>query len=198
MSQRTVSNQTRGTKYHGYHQDSLLDIFLALGILFATAAFSAGMFWLIAILPVVFSLLWISSRQSITSPSLARSSSFATRSGNKQPVFTLLTILGVVSFVLGAVVFWMFTTDNTPAGLREWFQQNLVLGAWVFGGLLLGLIALLAHLPRYYFYALLVLALGIGGPLLGFQTVLYIVGIAFVMLMVGLLNLFYAFWTRQR
>lgn len=198
MSQRTVSNQTGGIMYHRYHQDGLLDIFLALGIMFATVAFSAGMFWLVAILPVVFSLLWASSRQSITASRLAMSSPAASRAGKNQHVFILLTILGLVSFILGAVMFWMFATDNTPAGLREWVRQNLVLIAWVFGGFLLGLIALLARQPRYYFYALLALAAGMGGPLLGFQPAMYVVGLAVLMLVVGLLTLLHFFRTHPR
>jgi len=198
MSQKIISNQTSGTKYHGFHQDGLLDIALAVGILFAMAAFSAGLFWLVAILPVFFSLLWALARQSITARRLTGSSPTDTRAGKIQSVFIMLTILGVVTFILGVVVFWMFATDNTPAILREWIRQNFVLVAWIFGGFLLGLIALLARLPRYYGYALLALAAGTGGPLLGFQPELYMAGIAVLMLVVGLLTLLHSFRTHPR
>lgn len=197
MSQRIVSNQTRGTMYHGY-QDGLLDIFLALGILFATAAFSAGLFWLVAILPVVFSLVWVKARQSTIAPRLAGGIPASTRSGKSRLVFALLSILGVFAFALGVVMFWMFATDNTPIGLREWVRQNFVLICWVFGGLLLGLIALLARLPRYYFYALLALAAGTGGSLLGLQPVIYVMILAALMLVVGLITLLHFFRTHPR
>lgn len=198
MSQRIASNQTRGTTYPGYHQDGLLDIFLALGILFATVAFSAGLFWLVAILPVVFSLVWVSARQSITTPRLAGSAPASTHSEKSRLAFVSLSVLGVVAFALGVAMFWLFTTDNTPIGLREWLSQNFVLVCWVFGGLLLALIALLTRLPRYYFYALLALAAGIGGPYLGFQPVRYVVGLAVLMLAVGLISLLHFLRTHPR
>lgn len=195
MSQRTVSNQTGRTMYH---QDGLLDIFLALGILFATVAFSAGMFWLVAILPVIFNLLWVSARQSITAPRLVGTSPATIRTGKSQPVFIMLTILGVVAFILGAAVFWLFATENTSTGLREWVRQNFVLVSWVFGGLLLALIAILTRLPRYYFYALLALSAGVGGPLLGCKPVIYVVGLASSILVVGLLTLLHFLRTNPR
>lgn len=197
MSQRIVFNQTSGTMNQGFH-DGLLDIFLALGILFATVAISAGLFWLVAILPVVFSLIWGTARQSITAPRLSGSVPDNTRASKSRLVFGLLSILGVVSFALGVVMFWMFVTDNTPIGLREWIRQNFVLVCWVFGGLILGLTALLARLPRFYFYALLAFVAGTAGPLLGLQPVTYVISLAALMLVVGLVTLLRFFRTHPR
>jgi len=193
-----MSNQSEGTMHHGYHQDGLLDIFLALGILFATVALSAGLFWLVAILPVFFYLAWGSIKRSITAPRVEKSASTSTYPGKGRLVFSVLIILGVISFVLGMVIFWMFAKDLTPLALREWVGLNFVLVSWVFGGFLLGLIALLAHLPRYYFYALLALVAGTGGPHLGFQPVLYVVGLAALMMVVGVLTLLHFFSTHPK
>ena len=197
MSQRIVSNQTQGTMKQRYH-DSLLDIFLALGIFFATAAISAGLFWLAGILPFVISLVWVSARQSVTAPRRGGSVAESAQSSPRRLMFTLFSILGLVAFVLGVVMLWMFTSDNTPMGWREWVSQNFVLVGWVFGGLLLGMIALLGRLPRYYFYALLALAAGTGGSSLGFQPVLYVLSLAGLMLVIGLINLLGFLRTRPR
>jgi len=170
-------------------QDGILDIFLALSIAFAVIAIATDLFWLAGILAASLIPVWAGARHAIITPRRGEQPLSGNHPGQSRILFVALTFLGVLALVLGLVVFLLFVSGNSPAGLRAWFSTNLMLTGWIFGAGILCLVALFTGIPRFYLYALLALMAGIWGPMLDFPPLLYVVGLAGLMLLVGLATL---------
>lgn len=188
MSQMINMNSVK--KYYlGYHQDGLLDIFLALGMLFSVVALSFGTWWLATILPALFWPLWISAKEIITAPRLAGLRVSREQVSQGRTAILGLTIVGVVAFLLGIVMFMLFSFDRAPMGLTNWLRENFLSVMGVISGFILALTALLGRIPRYYTYALLAVLVGVGGPLLNIKPSLYTATFSLIMLLSGIVVL---------
>jgi hypothetical protein len=189
MSEIRTKNQVGRTSNYRYIQDGLLDILLAFAILFSAIVFSVKLFWLVAILPVVFSLIWITGKQTIMAPRMNGGTHFQKYPGNSRPLFITLTILGVIAFILGITIFWLFSSANPPTELRAWVGEYFLYICAVGVAFLLALIGLMAGIRRFYAYALAALIMGVGGPLINLIPFIYVTVFAMLMLLTGIFAL---------
>ena len=174
--------------YSNYMRDGLLDISMGLAIIFAVIFFSVRLFWLIAILPILFSLIWATTKKSSIFPGSNEEAQYTKNSWRNNLVFRILTILGILAFLVGIALFWLFSSGNAPADLRTWVENYFLYICAVGVAILSTLVGFLTNQHRFYIFALLGLVLGIGGPLFNIKPFIYICLFAMLIFMNGILS----------
>lgn len=189
MSEQKTMSQMQRESISKYQLDGFLDVSLGLAILFAVIFFSAGLIWLTAILPILFSLVWFTTKKSSALSGVDEETYFQKIPGRYSLVFIILTVVGVLAFIVGIALFWLFASGNAPAELRAWVENYFLYICAVGGAFLLAFIGLLPGFRRFYLYALFALVLGTGGPLLNIKPFIYISLFATVILLNGISSL---------
>jgi hypothetical protein len=160
----TAMDYELSRKYFLFHKDGLLDIFIGLGVLLTGAALWAEMVWMAGVWVAIFVPLWISARKSIT----YRRGTDVQPSGQGNFRFALVMSAALGVLLLGVMVALTFFAgfERLPA-FRSFLDAyiHLLVGLGLAG--FLAVTAAIMHLPRFYAYAALALAVFSIGHLAG-------------------------------
>jgi hypothetical protein len=169
--------------YMSYHQDGLLDIFVAVFIIGFGLGVWVDMTWefgfgtvLPAILIVTVLPIWIQAKRKITMPRIG-----FVKFG-PQGIHRLMGVL-IGTAIMGLGVFLAFTLASTQGGPPLWLKTILQYGMIVIGLISLAICSLFGYsmgLKRLYAYGLLTLILFVSGHFIGifFGYILITLGIA--------------------
>lgn len=162
MNANARLQQTGSEVYLSYHRDGLLDIFIGSGLLLFGLTVFSDLAWMGGVIAAVLAPLWLSVKKGITAPRVRTLELTPAQHVGLRRTRWRLTMLGVVAFLLGALVFWLVASDSMPAWLLS--RPDVLFG----GAFAVGLVAIAAvgRLARYYVYAGLTLAVFIGARLL--------------------------------
>ncbi len=181
-------------RYMAYNDDGLLDIVIGLVILFACATWWSELYWMVGALAFVFFLVWQSAKQIITAPRI-RGMQFTPEQARRlegfwRGMFVLLTIamvLGLIFFAIAVLAGpWVRQTGSELPAWINWFSENVAVLLGLTAALLLGLLAYFGGLSRFYGYALLTVAIVVGGYLLDIAILLFAALLGAIMLLVGM------------
>jgi len=189
MNKNASLNEVEKKTYMSYHQDGLIDIFVAvyvllfgLGILLMTVTDFSTWFVIPAIFPAVMVPIWVSAKKRITMPRIGYVK-FGVRGANKlMAVFIGLMVAGLGTFMA-------FTFASTQWSWASMLRDLLISNGMIIMGIgtaaISGLFAYTMGLKRLYAYGLLALALFLTGHFITFPLEYVLLTIGFVVLING-------------
>jgi len=189
MNKNASLNEVEKKTYMSYHQDGLIDIFVAvyvllfgLGILLRTVTDFSTWFVIPAIFPAVMVPIWMSAKKRITMPRIGYVK-FGVRGANKlMAVFIGLMVAGLGTFMA-------FTFASTQWSWASMLRDLLISNGMIIMGIgtaaISGLFAYTMGLKRLYAYGLLALALFLTGHFITFPLEYVLLTIGFVVLING-------------
>ena len=189
MNKNTSLSEVEKKTYMSYHQDGLIDIFVAvyvllfgLGILLRTVTDFSTWFVIPAIFPAVMVPIWMSVKKRITMPRIGYVK-FGGRGANK----LMAIFIGVM--VAGLGTFMAFTFASTQWSWASMLRDLLISNGMIIMGIgtaaISGLFAYTMGLKRLYAYGLLTLALFLTGHFITFPLEYVLLTIGFAVLING-------------
>lgn len=188
MTANARLQQAGSEVYLSYHKDGLLDIFIGSGLLLFGLTIFSDVAWMGGVIAVVLAPLWLPVKKLITAPRVRTMELTPAHHVGLRKTRWRLTMLGLVGFLLGILVFWLIASDSMPAWLLS--RPDVLFG----GVFAVGLVAIAAvgKLVRYYVYAGLTLAVFIGHRLLDVDLA-FAITLAGIMIFLGGLGLLIRF-----
>jgi hypothetical protein len=177
----TDTKKIRRKLYISYFQDGLWDIVLGIFLLSwgITVWFNIG--WLPGVTFVAFFWLALGLKQKITYPRIG----YAKPADQRQQLLRIV-ITGIVTLLLGLIVFLIIFTDRTPQFVDNYFEL-------IFGGILaiaVGLIGSWFGISRWYAYAAMMLVSAIANQWWGLSFEFSFILPGGIILIYGLITLF--------
>jgi hypothetical protein len=172
--------------YLAYHRDGIWDIFLGLFFLSTGIFMIYDQAYLMGAAPVIFYFAAFGLKRSFTRSRLGFVKFSRERQAREKQGRVKLSILLTITMLLGIVAFYAYTGD---AGWQVWIRS---LGLVSFGfvvALILSAVAILFGIWRFFFYALLILALFIAGHQLNSDPAAYFLSSGIIILLIGLVML---------
>ena len=182
----TISDYELSRKYFFYHKDGLLDIFIGLGLLLAGATWWAEMVWMAGSWIAIFLPIWITARKSITYRRGTDVEQLA--KGNFRFTLVLISMIGFL--LLGLLVTFGFFLGFEQVPTYRIFLDtylNLLIGAGI--SIILLISAASMHLPRFFAYVALTLAIFVGTWLLDWPFWIPLIVSGGLITLVGLMTL---------
>lgn len=188
MNKNASLNEVEKKTYMSYHQDGLIDIFVAvyvllfgLGILLMTVTDFSTWFVIPAIFPAVMVPIWVSAKKRITMPRIGYVK-FGGRGANKlMAIFIGLMVAGLGAFM----VISFASSQGWALTVRNLILSNGMIIIGIAGASMSSLFAYTMGLKRLYAYGLLTLALFLTGHFITFPFEYVLLTIGFVVLING-------------
>jgi hypothetical protein len=193
MNKKASLREVEKKTYMSYHQDGLIDIFVAVyvllfgsGILLLTVTDFSTWFVIPAIFPAIMVPIWVSAKKRITMPRIGYVK-FGGRGANKlMAVFIGLMVAGLGVFM----VFSFASSQGWALTVRNLIVTNGMIIIGVSAAAISSLFAYTMGLKRLYAYGILTIALFLTGHFITFpfEYILLTIGLAvlingFVLLM---------------
>lgn len=150
MRQDIDTRKIRHKVYMSYFQDGLWDIVLGLFLIGWGLAVMLDIGWLPGVSFVTFFWLALGLKQKITYPRIGYS-----KPAGQRKQMSRIIIAGVVTLLLGVMLFLLAVTGGTPQFLNDYFE--LLFGTML--AIIIGLIAYWWGIARWYVFAGLVFTL---------------------------------------
>lgn len=172
--------------YLSYHQDGLIDILIGLGILGFGLMILTGnvVFNMLAWMPILF---YVPLKNRITVPRFGYVQFTSERT--KRIRLLIAVMVGMLFFTFGLGLFVFVSFDNMPPLMEMAMAGD---GMLLLGGLfalMLVIAALITRLDRLIFYAILTMAILLGGRSLGIEPEIRVVVLGAIILLIGSLLL---------
>lgn len=188
MNKKTNLREVEKKTYTSYHQDGLLDIFVAVyvlsfasGILLMTVADFSTWFVIPAIFPAIMVPIWVSAKKKVTMPRIGYVK-FGVRGSNK----LIAVLLGLMVAGLGTFMVFSFASSQGWAlTVRNLIVTNGMIIIGVSAAAISSLFAYTMGLKRLYAYGLLALALFLTGHFITFPFEYILLTIGFAVLING-------------
>lgn len=172
-------------KMMAYMDDGIGEIFGGLIIAMFGFYLLSEMVWMAGVFVAIFTPLYISSKRSYTAPRLHLIDDQRPRKGGFTGLMMVLLLLGVLSLVIGSLLFGMWQVENVAplvSGVLSNYGWAL---AGVFAAAIWCVLGYFSETPRFYFYGLLfLLVIGLGMRI-GFELPLLVGAMGGFVLAVG-------------
>jgi hypothetical protein len=148
MNQKIDLKELEKKAYTSYHQDGIVDIFVAAYVLVFGAMMILDLPWLGGIVAVFGTVFYIAAKRAVTLPRIG----FVKFSDRKPRIFLLLGIMAGASLFLLVVL--MMRQVETLFPLRSFLDEYFMIVAGISGMTVCGLCAYAFGLSRFYAYGL--------------------------------------------
>jgi hypothetical protein len=141
--------------YLSYHKDGLLDLFIGFGILLFGLWMLADMFYLAGASVAIFMPLYMQSKKQITIPRMGYVKFGPSRIARSKKTMLALVLIGVIAFIPGLLLAMQSTI---PSWLPVLIEEYGMIVVGVIGMMIIGIVAYISEISRFYAYATLFLA----------------------------------------
>jgi hypothetical protein len=173
------------------HQDGLLDIFVGLGILTFGIGVAADLAWLAVMCPLFITPLWRCCRGRIAPPRTKGVSLLQSEDVERRLEIAALTAVAAMALatLAGVALFWAFVTNHISLGLQTWLERYLLLVGGLAGSLVVGLVAVLSRMRRFFLYAVLMACVFAMGYKFSASAALSLASVGVMICLLGLMVL---------
>lgn len=185
MMQEIDLKEIERKAYTSYHQDGLIDIFIAFSILSFGVGMMLDMAWLGSIFFISGVSLYAAAKKAFTVPRIG----FVKFAQHRVKVMQTLAV-GLLSLlsILGAVTFMMVESGTTPSWLLFLIEYHMpVIGVSV--AALFCAVGYTFRPKRMYAYALLTLVMFVAGYFVSYPLPYYVILLGALILLSGLIML---------
>jgi hypothetical protein len=153
-----------------YRDLGLLDIFVGLGVLFASLFLAAQMPWLVAVLPISLGPAFYGAQRTLVANRIREPRPRAVDRDRTGRLLVLLTVLGLLSLLLGVVTALGWSAGTLPGWLEAHRAALPAIGFGLPVTLALALTGAVLRIARCYAYALVSALLFVCGYLIGWAV----------------------------
>jgi len=182
MNEKINLKEIERKAYTSYHQDGIIDIFIALFILSLAASIIADMIWLGWIFFIIAAPIYATAKRIITVPRIG----FVKLPQQRIKIIqTIAVLLGVLSVALGLVTFIQVESGNKPTWLVFAIENYMpVIGVSL--ATAFSVVGYALRAKRLYAYAMLALVTFVPGHFLHFPLHYYMFLLGTLILLLGL------------
>jgi len=182
MNEKINLKEIERKAYTSYHQDGIIDIFIALFILSLAASIIADMIWLGWMFFIVGASIYATAKRVITVPRIG----FVKFPQQRiKMIWIIAVVLGVLSTALGLITFMQVESGSTPTWLLFAIENYMpVIGVSL--ATAFSVVGYSLRTKRMYAYATLALATFVPGHFLYFPLHYYMFLLGTLILLLGL------------
>lgn len=164
-----TTNQIQGNLSNTHTQDGMGEIFAGAGILFAGLGLFIDMPWFGGIIVPVLYPAWKDATKRLRARRIKQEGLSPSQAEATRGTFMGLILLGVMTFILGLVVFGLIAQPDFFPGISRLLRDYFLVFMGILAALLIAAVGVVTHQARYFLEALGALAVFVAGYLFKFS-----------------------------